>query len=602
MLLAAVVLGVRPTSESTVGGTEDILSFEQLLRHTRPVLSPALPSVWMTRAVLAWGQGFGPQGTFYFLLLASYALAGLLLTHEVAGRFYYRAWDHSMSQRAETSHFRLRAALVRQKMVLELGNATTTRRADIILAQKGVIVIPDVLANAGGVTVSMYEIKQNLTGQEWPLELTYARLEERIRQAMRAMFELKAQMARYHYELSNRDAHWLLALARISKAIEARMWKNNDPRLEAFVSGIPPILRKIYTSPQTDEEIAYLYAKGPSMMQEAIDEENFARTERIRNIVAAVISHFDKSRRDKTLARICLIGGPKAYKVQLVKSIIEQLKKMYGLRGVYIDIDPPENSNLAGNLRQLPSLLRGEESEIIELDAKTGELVKKKIKIDHEKDVIIAEGSLGIENHTLGVLPESSIPFTLAVDICPCMNIRIGPENNMMLTNDDYTILRGLLIYSLQWPKTQDPYESLARSIKQRDAAIGKIYASFRNRAMELYNTYDPFELLFSKEKAMPQLMSAREKARAIVLESPTGSNEKAAAEKVLGVSQRLITLLSAMPDVAVDAPLELPDAAGLRQVLPDDIYRKRFIPRASGISGDLLHKGEAAALINSAA
>ncbi len=113
LVLAAVVLGVRPTSESTVGGTEDILSFEQLLRHTRPVLSPALPSVWMTRAVLAWGQGFGPQGTFYFLLLASYALAGLLLTHEVAGRFYYRAWDHSMSQRAETSHFRLHALLER---------------------------------------------------------------------------------------------------------------------------------------------------------------------------------------------------------------------------------------------------------------------------------------------------------------------------------------------------------------------------------------------------------------------------------------------------------------------------------------------------------
>jgi glutamate dehydrogenase/leucine dehydrogenase len=59
---------------------------------------------------------------------------------------------------------------VKAKMVLELANGPTTNEADALLNQKGIPVIPDILANAGGVVVSYFEWLQNRTARNWTLE------------------------------------------------------------------------------------------------------------------------------------------------------------------------------------------------------------------------------------------------------------------------------------------------------------------------------------------------------------------------------------------------------------------------------------------------
>src|SRR5690606_38351216 len=68
------------------------------------------------------------------------------------------------------------AGSVQAKVVLELANGPITPEGDCILAEKGVIVLPDILANAGGVTVSYFEWVQNRQGYYWTLDEVQSRL------------------------------------------------------------------------------------------------------------------------------------------------------------------------------------------------------------------------------------------------------------------------------------------------------------------------------------------------------------------------------------------------------------------------------------------
>lgn len=110
-------------------------------------------------------------------------------------------------------------SLVQAKVVLELANGPTTPEAHETLVSRGVVVLPDILANAGGVTVSHYEWEQNIAGESWTAEQVAAKLSAAMQQSFA---DVAAVAAEFSLGTDFRTAAYILALRRIEQAYRAR--------------------------------------------------------------------------------------------------------------------------------------------------------------------------------------------------------------------------------------------------------------------------------------------------------------------------------------------------------------------------------------------
>ncbi len=104
------------------------------------------------------------------------------------------------------------------KVIIEGANGPTTPTADNILWKKNIPVIPDILANAGGVIVSYYEWVQNLQHHYWEAEEINRKLEKKL---VDSFYEMAA-LAHSRRELSYRTAAFMLAINRVAEAVEMR--------------------------------------------------------------------------------------------------------------------------------------------------------------------------------------------------------------------------------------------------------------------------------------------------------------------------------------------------------------------------------------------
>ena len=109
------------------------------------------------------------------------------------------------------------ASEIKSKIILEGANGPTTPNADKILYNKGIHVIPDILANAGGVCVSYFEYIQDIHSYFWKLERINKELKRILVEAFEEVYKVSKER-----NISLRTAAYVLAVSRIAKAIELR--------------------------------------------------------------------------------------------------------------------------------------------------------------------------------------------------------------------------------------------------------------------------------------------------------------------------------------------------------------------------------------------
>jgi glutamate dehydrogenase/leucine dehydrogenase len=102
---------------------------------------------------------------------------------------------------------------VKAKYIIEMANGPTTAEADTVFERKGIQVIPDILANAGGVTVSYFEWYQNMHDEKWARGDVFEKLQGLMMGAFDDVLESKDT-----YNVSFRKAAYILAIKKILEA------------------------------------------------------------------------------------------------------------------------------------------------------------------------------------------------------------------------------------------------------------------------------------------------------------------------------------------------------------------------------------------------
>jgi glutamate dehydrogenase (NAD(P)+) len=115
------------------------------------------------------------------------------------------------------------AGKMRAKIICEGANGPTTAAADAILEEKGIFVIPDIRANAGGVTVSYFEWVQDRGGYFWTEDTVNDRLREIMTRSFRDVLDLSRQ-----HKVNMRTAAYMLSISRVGRSTGCAAFMPNN--------------------------------------------------------------------------------------------------------------------------------------------------------------------------------------------------------------------------------------------------------------------------------------------------------------------------------------------------------------------------------------
>jgi glutamate dehydrogenase (NAD(P)+) len=109
------------------------------------------------------------------------------------------------------------AAHIKAKLIVEGANGPTSSKADNIINEKGIMVVPDILANAGGVTVSYFEWVQNRLGYKWTADRVNRRSDRIMKDAFSNVYRTSKE-----YNVSMRIAAYMVAIDKVAKTYKYR--------------------------------------------------------------------------------------------------------------------------------------------------------------------------------------------------------------------------------------------------------------------------------------------------------------------------------------------------------------------------------------------
>jgi glutamate dehydrogenase (NAD(P)+) len=106
---------------------------------------------------------------------------------------------------------------IKAKLIVEGANGPTSSRADNIINEKGIVVVPDILANAGGVTVSYFEWVQNRLGYKWTADRVNRRSDRIMKDAFNNVYKTSQE-----YKVPMRIAAYMVAIDKVAKTYKYR--------------------------------------------------------------------------------------------------------------------------------------------------------------------------------------------------------------------------------------------------------------------------------------------------------------------------------------------------------------------------------------------
>ncbi len=204
------------------GATAAIQGFGNVGSHTAVLLDEL--GVKITAIVDARGGAYNPSGIHIADAVDYYAKNGTVMgmpyTENINTEALFGLDVDILVPAALENQINLNNVdSVKAKIVAEAANGPTTPEAARVMTEKGILQIPDILCNAGGVTVSYFEWVQNIQNYYWPEEEVNQKLEQMMVGAFNAVYKVHEQR-----HVSMRRAAYMVAIKRIADAMSARGW------------------------------------------------------------------------------------------------------------------------------------------------------------------------------------------------------------------------------------------------------------------------------------------------------------------------------------------------------------------------------------------
>lgn len=440
------------------------------------------------------------------------------------------------------------------QIVLELANAPTTPAADMILRERGIFVIPDVLANAGGVTVSYFEWLQNIEGRYWGEVSVDKMLEERIHVETDTIIKFAKK-----YQVDLRTAAFIAYLARVSDAEIAR----NESLRRIYTSTQPyEGYESLDLEPETIEEMKKaIHQKGK--FEEIIKRNEKRHTGEIEQIVDNVNTTFPKGERG-----FVLVSGPRTSGKMGFSNRLRSGLQAKGRKVVYIDMDLqlegfikrlevqdlPEDEVVPRTLAHMKTLmnnlLSGKHIKGSEIVVERGHKLTGESLILKGDELLILEGDYVIGDEMKALLA-SEHTYRVFVNTAPSLKL----ADNWPLTSLDLRFMRHILTFHRIFG--QDPLEIVKGWPKIREHDLKYVYPTWKNADIT-FNSYLPYELPVLKPHIEPLLIKVRAEA------------EEAKDHASLGAIDHLLFLLEGVPSFRSDA--SIPVGSIIRQFINDSL------------------------------
>lgn len=405
------------------------------------------------------------------------------------------------------------ASKVACEVILELANNPTTPDADRKLNERGILVIPDVAANVGGVTVSYFEWLQNIEGRRWSALSVDKMLEERINIEFADMIRVAEKFADKNVSL--RQAAFILAMARVADAMIAR-----DASFYRQYSKTRPhrFHGELGIFPDTIEELE-LVSSRPGGFEGLIAAEEANHTIKIQEIVSQIEKRFVGSN-----GGVVLVGGPRtsgkiafaervAYRLRQTNGVVKYLDLDLQVKTYYSSLKEygiPEDEIPPMVIKKMAALIgsiisRDEPPSYVFVREK-GQTTKKLIHLG-EKEVLVVEGNFALRQEIIDACSsQSKSHYGVFINTAPSMKL----AGNWPLTSMDMRFIRDILTFSKHFG--QDPLSVIQEWPRIRELDLKYAYPTWRN-ADATFNSYLTYELSVLKPHIERLLKSALKSA-----------------------------------------------------------------------------------------